>query len=163
MSVFRFRFQPLLDQAAAEREAAERQLLEREKAVVAIRQRIERMEAEATAQDRRLREQRTAAAAFSGGAVQLQQRRIFLERQAHELGDFRHEIFLERLKLTEAEAAVTAARAMLAEARRRVETLEKYRDKLLLRFRRKQEEAEEAELSEIGSTLYTSRRRHENR
>jgi flagellar biosynthesis chaperone FliJ len=159
MSAFRFRLQPLLDQAIERRDEAEKSVRDKEGALRRLRAAIAALEERVDARAALHHQRRDAFTRFSGNGAELRQQEAFLRRESADLGSLRHDLFLERLKVADGEEELMATRAVAAEERRKVETLEKYRDKLLTRFRRAQEEAEESELSEIASTLYIARKR----
>lgn len=162
MATFRFRLQPLLEQKEKRLEDAENDLKQRRKELELQRAEMERLKQRerdliAQRQDLRLNMLTTAEGERLTGAS-LVRRRTFIEALGQDIETARDAVFSQRMVLEECEDKVERAKAWVAECKREVEVLVKYRDRLKDRHRKEEERKEELELDEVGNMLYTAKR-----
>jgi len=164
MPGFKFRLQPVLDQRVAAEEEARKTWTLRQEEWRAEQRRLEeakRKEQDLIARREHLRRNLMAPAPGenslpSGG---IKQRVEYVKALGLDIEAARDAVFSQKLVVEEAEEKVKEAHKHMLECQRQVEVLEKYRERLEQRWRRELERKEEAELDEIGQTLYSTRRR----
>ena len=162
MAKFRFRLQPLLEQKEKAQEEAEREVTARQKELEAEQKEMERLKQRERdliqqRQELRLNMMKTAEGERLTGD-ELIRRRTFVEALGQDIDAARDAVFSQRMVVDECEERVTRAKAHVAECKREVEILVKYRDKLQERHRREEERKEELELDEVGNMLYMAKR-----
>jgi flagellar biosynthesis chaperone FliJ len=159
MPAFQFRLQALLDQRTEESEHTEELLAARQRELAAEQQTMRELEEEvqrAVERYQRKRVERLATGIHGGLTLAKQSTFLFglkLDVQAAESGVLSQQVFVDQ-----ASEAVQEARAELEERRRKVEVLEKYRQKAEKRFLQKAAYREELEQDEIGTVMHLSRR-----
>lgn len=165
MATFKYRLQPLLDQKVKLQEEAEDALAERRKELRAAEARLEelkRREQELIAKREDLRRNVATAApgeTLSGDSIK--KRVDYVRALGQDIDAARDDVFGQKMVIDDCNEKVDAATKHVAECRREVEVLTKYRDKLLDRFKREEERKEALELDEIGNMLYMTKRRSE--
>jgi flagellar export protein FliJ len=162
MAKFRFRLQPLLEQKEKLLDDAEKQMTARQKELEAERAEMERLKQRekdliAQRQDLRLNMLKTAEGERLTGE-ELVRRRTFVEALGQDIESARDAVFSQRMVLEECEEKLAKAKAYVAECKREVEILVKYRDRLQERHRKEEERKEELELDEVGNMLYMAKR-----
>ncbi|MBI1790240.1 MAG: flagellar FliJ family protein [Acidobacteria bacterium] len=163
MAAFKYRLQPLLEQKIRLQEAAEEEVKERKKELRAAEQRMEdlkRRVQELIAKREDLRRNIMVVAegeTLSGDLIK--KRTEYVKAMAHDIDAAKDDVFSQKMVIDACQEKVDEAEKVLKERQKDVEILTKYREKLETRFRREEARKEELELDEIGSTLYTNKRR----
>jgi flagellar FliJ protein len=162
MARFRFRLQPLLEQKEKAQEQAEKEMTARQKELEAERAEMERLKQRERdlieqRQELRLNIMKTAEGERLTGE-ELVRRRTFVEALGQDIETARDAVFSQRMVLEECEERLQKAKARVAECKREVEILVKYRDRLQERHRKEEERKEDLELDEVGNMLYMAKR-----
>src|SRR5262245_45698136 len=163
MAAFRFRLQPLLDRKIETLEEARKALQARREELAAEEARLEECRARVRELTAKLEDLRrnimTPAPDNTISGDEVRRRAEYLKALGLDVEAAKDAVFAQKLVVDECADKVKDAERYLAQCRRAVEVLEKYRDRLAERFRREQERKEAAEQDEIGNVLYMSRRR----
>jgi flagellar biosynthesis chaperone FliJ len=157
MTPFRYRLQVLLDQKEREREEAQQALILTQQSLQQEQRELDACRGEQDRAAERLRWARLEMVSpLTGGATGewIRLKRDHVARLADELAAASDAITMQELRVTEAEEALSGARAKLRTVSRELETLEKHKERQERRFKEEAERKEVAANEEMANTMF---------
>jgi len=164
MAQFVYRLRLLLEQKEELKKEAERELALRQKELEAQREHLEvlqRREQELVEKRDRLRRELLNKSGEQDAltAHEVRERAEFVKVMGVQIEEAKNDVLVQRTVIETCEVKVQQAKSLVEEAKREVEILTKHRAKQEERFMQEERVKEELELDEIGSVLFTTRRR----